>query len=125
MVQLLNIYFVGHLSSEMLAGVGLGNMLLNVLVFAICMGLNGTIETYVSWSYGAGDKAMCGVHLNRARVILCFVLIPIVVLFLFVDKVLQAMAQDEEISVIARNYVVWTIPGWFSLVQFDCTKRFL
>ena len=35
MVQLLNIYYVGKTSSEYLAGVGLGNMLLNVVVFAV------------------------------------------------------------------------------------------
>ena len=56
MVQLLNIFYVGQMSTELLAGVGLGNMLLNVLVFAVTMGLNGTIETFVSWSYGQGDK---------------------------------------------------------------------
>ena len=52
MVQLLNIYYVGQMSSSLLAGVGLGNMLLNVLVFAVTMGLNGTIETFVAWAYG-------------------------------------------------------------------------
>ena len=55
MVQLLNIFYVGQMSTELLAGVGLGNMLLNVLVFAVTMGLNGTIETFVSWSFGQGD----------------------------------------------------------------------
>ena len=35
MVQLLNIYYVGKTSSDCLAGVGLGNMLLNVVVFAV------------------------------------------------------------------------------------------
>ena len=52
MVQLMNIFYVGQMSSDLLAGVGLGNMLLNVLVFAVTMGLNGTIESFVSWSYG-------------------------------------------------------------------------
>ena len=54
MVQLLNIYFVGHLDDpDLLAGVGLGTMLLNVFVFAVSMGMNGTIESFVGWSYGA------------------------------------------------------------------------
>ena len=52
MVQLLNIFYVGQMSSDLLAGVGLGNMLLNVLVFAVTMGLNGTIETFVAWAFG-------------------------------------------------------------------------
>ena len=88
MVQLLNVLYVGQVSSTLLAGVGLGNMLLNVLVFALTMGLNGTVETFVSWSYGSGDKSVCGWHLNRARVVVTTILIPIIVLFLFIDKIL-------------------------------------
>lgn len=125
MIQLLNIYYVGHVSSDLLAGVGLGNMLLNVVVFAVTMGLNGTIETFVSWSYGQKKYSECGMHMNRARVVVTTFLIPVIILFLFVDKILVGLAQDPEISGIARNYCVWTIPGWFCLVQFDVTKRLL
>ena len=125
MVQLLNIFYVGHVSSDLLAGVGLGNMLLNVLVFAVTMGLNGTIETFVSWSFGEGNKPMCGIHLNRARVVVSAVITPVIILFLFMDSILIGLQQDPEIAKIARDYCVWTIPGWFCLVQFDCTKRLL
>ena len=97
-MQLLNIFFCGQVSSELLAGVGLGNMLLNVLCFAITMGLNGTIETFVSWSFGAGDLKMCGKHLNRARVVVMVVLIPVIIFFIFVDKFLVAIQQDPQIS---------------------------
>lgn len=68
---------------------------------------------------------MCGVHLNRARVVVSMILVPAILLFVWIDQVLISLGQDAEISKIARNYCVWTIPGWFSLVQFDCTKRFL
>ena len=121
----MNIFYVGHQSSDLLAGVGLGNMLLNVLVFAVTMGLNGTIETFVAWSLGRDDKMMCGVHLNRARVIVTSFLIPVIILFLFIDKILIGLQQDPEIARITHQYVVLTIPGWFCNVQFDTTKRFL
>ena len=125
MVQLLNIFFCGQISSTLLAGVGLGNMLLNVFVFAITMGLNGTIETFVAWSFGSGDFKQCGTHLNRARVVVTAVIVPVMIIFCFVDKILIAVQQDPEISKLARDYCVWTTPGWFLLVQFDSTKRFL
>mgnify|MGYP000356618347 CR=1 FL=1 len=92
MVQLLNILYVGQMSSDLLAGVGLGNMLLNVLVFAVTMGLNGTVETFVSWSFGKNDKAKCGIHLNRARVIVSVYMMPVIIIFLFMDKILIAAA---------------------------------
>ena len=113
------------MSSDLLAGVGLGNMLLNVLVFAIVFGLNGTIESFVSWAYGKNDYKMCGTHLNRARVVVTAICIPVAILFIFIDKILIGLSQDEYISEIARNYCVWTTPGWFCLVHFDSTKRFL
>ena len=48
-VQLTNTYFIGNMNeSELLAGVGMGNMLINVLCFAIIFGLNGALETLVS-----------------------------------------------------------------------------
>ena len=48
-VQMLNTYFVGNLNEPaLLAGVGMGNMLINVLCFAVTQGLNGSLETLVS-----------------------------------------------------------------------------
>ena len=49
LVQLVNTYFVGHVNDPvLLAGVGMGNMLINVLCFAVVQGLNGALETFVS-----------------------------------------------------------------------------
>jgi Na+-driven multidrug efflux pump len=48
-VQLVNTYFIGHTNEPVLiAGVGMGNMLINVLAFAIIQGLNGALETLIS-----------------------------------------------------------------------------
>ena len=69
-------------------------MLLNVLIFAVSMGLVGTIESFVAWSYGKNEKAMCGIHLNRGRVIVTAYLIPVTVLFFFMDIILVSCAQD-------------------------------
>ena len=54
MVMLVNTYYIGHVNDPvLLAGVGMGNMLINVLCFAIVQGLNGALETLVSQAYGA------------------------------------------------------------------------
>ena len=89
LVALMNIYFVGHQDDpNLLAGVGLGNMLLNVCMFAVSQGLNGTIETFVSQAYGAGESRMCGVYLNRSRIIVFLVLVPVLIMFFWVDDIL-------------------------------------
>ena len=47
-------YFIGNLNDPaLLAGVGIGNMLINCLVFTVTEGLNGTLDTLVSQSFGA------------------------------------------------------------------------
>ena len=92
MVQLLNVLYIGQVNSTLLAAVGLGNMLLNVLIFAVSMGLVGTIESFVAWSYGKNQKAKCGIHLNRGRIIVTAYLIPVTILFFFMDDILVACA---------------------------------
>jgi len=53
-VQLINTYYIGHTNQPILiAGVGMGNMLINVLAFAVFYGLNGALETLISSCYGA------------------------------------------------------------------------
>lgn len=126
----MNIIFVGQSDDPLLlAGVGMGSMLINIFVFATSQGLNGTIETFVSRDFGAGNLAAqngnqgmagrkykeCGIHLNRAKVIITLVLLPIFIAFFWADKILIALAQDAVISRMARNYVMLSLPGVFAL----------
>lgn len=53
-VQLINTYYIGHTNEPVLiAGVGMGNMLINVLAFATMQGMNGALETLIATTYGA------------------------------------------------------------------------
>ena len=48
---------MGHTGDPVLiAGVGMGNMIINILAFAIIFGLNGALETLISQSYGASHR---------------------------------------------------------------------
>jgi multidrug resistance protein, MATE family len=59
MLNLMNIIFVGQSDDPLLlAGVGMGSMLINIFVFAESQGLNGTIEYFVSRSFGHGNSCM-------------------------------------------------------------------
>lgn len=50
---------------------------------------------------------------------------PVAIMFLFADTILIAVGQDPKISKMARDYVVWCLPGVFAIAQFDCIKRYL
>jgi Na+-driven multidrug efflux pump len=57
----INCIFVGHYGNEsMIAGVGMGNMISNILGTSICLGMNGAVETLVSQSLGAKNLTLCG-----------------------------------------------------------------
>jgi hypothetical protein len=59
---------------------------------------------------------MCGVQLNRGRIMSTILFMPIIVLFMFADSILIAAAQDANISTISRDYIVWAIPGLYAIV---------
>lgn len=108
----INIYFIGSLDdAQLLAGVGMGNALINVFAFSVTQGLNGSIETFVSSSFGAGKYEECGIFLNRGKFICTVVLIPFFVIFAVSDILLIALGQDPTVSTIARTYCCILIPG--------------
>ena len=63
--------------------------------------------------------------MNRARAILIVILLPVSIMFLFADTIFVAIGQDPKVSAMARDYVVWCLPGVFAISQFDCIKRYL
>lgn len=66
----------------------MGNMLINVLCFAVIWGLNGALETLVSQANGFKKYRLCGVYLNRGRMIASAVMIPIIIVFVLADRIL-------------------------------------
>lgn len=66
--DVMNLYAAGHMSNAaVIAGVGLGNMTQNLFAVSFIESMNSVIETLGSQAYGAGNKELCGVYLNRGR----------------------------------------------------------
>ena len=68
---------------------------------------------------------MCGVYLNRARVINSAFFIPMVVVFFFTEEILVGAGQDPTTAAYAETYVTTLLPGLFLLLQGHCINRFL
>jgi uncharacterized membrane protein len=86
----------------LIAGIGLGNMLINVFAFAILEGVNGALETIVSSSFGASralnhDNSLeaiwfrknCGAFYNRGRFVATCAMVPISIFFYFTSYLLE------------------------------------
>lgn len=89
-------------------------MIINVVAFSVLEGLNGTLETIISNSFGAsralnhdnspealGFRRNCGSFYNRGRFVATCAIVPISIIFCFTYKILLAVNQDEKISRIA------------------------
>ena len=83
-----------HLEA-MIAGAGLGNATQNLLCLSIIYGLNQTVETLVSTAWGADEKELCGVYLNRGRFIMTLSFIPIIIILLNTKDLLISLGQSE------------------------------
>ena len=76
---------------SIIAGLMLGTTVLEILIIYILVGLNGALVTLVAQAKGDDKIALCGVYLNRARLInsLCFV--PLMFLVIFVAYFFQEL----------------------------------
>jgi len=85
---MINLYYIGLLNdAAMTAGLGIGTVLIQILGFTVAMGTNIAQETLTSHSFGANNLERCGVLLNRGRMILLTVFIPISFAFWFSESI--------------------------------------
>ena len=72
-------------------------MLLNFLLFWPLVGMNGAVETLVAQAYGAGDLRICGVYLNRGRMINTVIAIPLIILIYLSRTLLAELGTDARV----------------------------
>ena len=93
--QIINLIFVGHMNdAKLLAGVGMGNLIMSVFGLSIILGLNGALETLISQAYGNRNLELCGIYLNRGRVVLIIISFPIVLVLSNAKTILIFLKQD-------------------------------
>mmetsp|Transcript_5539 Transcript_5539/g.8708 ORF Transcript_5539/g.8708 Transcript_5539/m.8708 type:complete len:173 (-) Transcript_5539:639-1157(-) len=109
----------------MLAAIGLGNVIQNVLGLSIVIGLNAAIETLVSQAYGSGNMRLCGEYLNRGRVIALGTFFPLSIILLNCKTILIAIGQNETVSHLAQQYITTYLPGLILMGLIDGQRRFL
>lgn len=86
---------------------------------------SGGLETLCGQAYGAQQYHKLGNYTYSAIISLALVCVPIGVLWIFMDKLLILIGQDPLISLEARKYSVWLIPGLFGCAVLKPTVRYL
>jgi MATE family multidrug resistance protein len=101
-IEVINLRAIGHLKTDdkqyMIGGVGLGNMVSNIIGLSFIYGLNMTLETLVSQASGGKNLELCGIYLNRGRVLLTILFLPISGILFNIEPALLALNQDPKVS---------------------------
>lgn len=95
------------------------------LVYAWQIGLSGGLDTLCGQAYGAKQYKKIGTYVFSAIISLLLICIPIILLWIFMDKLLILMGQDHEISIQAQKFTVWLIPGLVASAIYNPLVRFL
>ncbi|KAL6047359.1 ethionine resistance protein [Balamuthia mandrillaris] len=124
-IQLVSLFFVGHLGPTELAAAALGTMYCNALGFSLIIGLLSALDTLCSQAFGAQSYHRVGLVLQRAIVILMLLCIPIAAIWFFAEELLLRAKQDPETSRLAAVYTKTMIPALPCYVLFESLKRYL
>ncbi|XP_010277404.1 PREDICTED: protein DETOXIFICATION 56 [Nelumbo nucifera] len=102
--------FLGRLGQLQLAGGVLGFTFANVTGFSVLNGLCGAMEPICGQAYGAKNYKLLHKTLVMATFLLLLTTIPVALLWINVDKILIRFGQQPDISVVAKNYLMYLLP---------------
>ncbi|MED6167658.1 Protein DETOXIFICATION 56 [Stylosanthes scabra] len=117
--------FLGRLGDLSLAGGALGLTFANVTGFSVLNGLCGAMEPICGQAHGARNLKLLHKTLLMTILFLLLVTIPITFLWLNVDKILFHFGQHQDISTVAKTYVLYLIPDLFVTSLFCPLKSYL
>ncbi|KAG5247364.1 protein DETOXIFICATION [Salix suchowensis] len=114
LLQVVSLMMAGHLSELSLSGVSIATSFTNVTGFSLLVGLSGGLETLCGQAFGAEQYKKFGSYTYCAIISLIATSIPVSVLWIFMDRLLIAIGQDPDISIVACQYAIRLIPALFA-----------
>lgn len=103
----------------------MANMYMNITCLSVLFGFNMTLNTVVSQAFGFGDYRMCGIYLNRARIIVSIIFVPLSLFLLQTERIFTLVGFDRSASHYAQLYINLLIPGLYFMGILDSNRRFL
>ena len=92
LMEVINLSIIGQLGEPAkVAGVGMGNMTINMIGLSFIVGFNAALDTLISQGAGAGKLELCGVVRNRGMFFVTILFIPISITLLHSYEILVAI----------------------------------
>ena len=115
---------VGRLSSEALAAVALGHVML-MAVYSFGIGLLLALDPLVSQAVGAGDKVAIRRSMQRGMILAIGLMVPSTLILMPVETLLILLRQPPETVPLAAAYVRICIPGLLPFYGFFVLRQSL
>jgi MATE family multidrug resistance protein len=120
-----SIFTVGHLGKVELGAVSLASMTANITGYAIYQGLATSLDTLCAQAYGSGRKALVGLQLQRMVWFLWAITIPIGILWLSAEKILEHIVPEKRSAELAGLYLRVLLIGAPGFAAFESGKRYV
>lgn len=120
-----SIFTVGHLGKIELGAVSLASMTANISGYAIYQGLATSLDTLCAQAYGSGRKHLVGLQLQRMVWFLWALTIPIGIIWLSAERILESIVPEKESAQYAGLYLRILLLGAPGYACFESGKRFV
>lgn len=120
-----SIFTVGHLGKVELGAVSLASMTANISGYAIYQGLATSLDTLCAQAYGSGRRHLVGLQLQRMVYFLWTLTIPIGIVWLCAEQILQRIVPEQRSAELAGLYLRILLLGAPGYACFESGKRFV
>ncbi|KAJ0240867.1 hypothetical protein HA466_0219180 [Hirschfeldia incana] len=124
LLQVISIVMAGHLDEISLSGVAIATSLTNVTGFSLLFGLAGALETLCGQAFGAEQFRKISSYTYGSMLSLLLFCLPISLLWVFMDKLLELFHEDPLISQLACKYSICLIPALFGYSVLQSLTRY-
>ncbi|OAY23685.1 protein DETOXIFICATION 54 [Manihot esculenta] len=117
--------FLGRLGSLELAGGALSIGFTNITGYSVLVGLASGLEPVCSQAYGSQNWDLLSLSLQRMILILLIAIIPISLLWLNLETIMNSMGQDRNITAMASTYCIYSLPDLLTNTLLQPLRVFL
>ena len=111
--------------ADLLASVGLGSLVANLLGFSIGIGLLSVLDSLIAQSAGAKNTSLATLQLTRGRVVVILITIPCTIAMLMSGKLLLMVGQDPIACAYSQLFVTSSALGLLPAFLFTADAAFL
>lgn len=90
-------------------------------IYAVCL----AVEQYATHYTRVKNFEMGGVFLNRGRLMIIIMFVPVIALFIFIDKILILIGDPPEVAELTWKYVLILLPGQIFFALSEVKSKYL